>query len=755
MNATSTRREVATTETEFNLGALLDVFVLYRRMMVLVFAAMAAIGFAWVLLSDPVYQADILVQVEESGVASTAQSLLGNLSGMFDVKSSADTEMQVLQSRLVVASTVDDLRLYIEAEPVRLPIVGRAIARANAGLSQPGLLGLGGYCWAAERIDVAQFNVPKALEGRHFYVTLERDGRYLLSGPDLRDDVTGHIGQRETFSSNSGPITVEVESADARPGARFRFTRQSRPETIAKLQRNLTISEEGKDSDVLRVKLQGTDAELVTRIMTDIARFYVNQNVARKSEDAAHSLEFLQGQLPELKRKLDSAETVFTELRSKLQSVDMEGEAKSVLQQSAENESQLTQMLQKRADLVSRFTPDNKAVQAVDKQIAILRMQSASFNRRIDQLPESQRQIVRAERDVKLNNDLYVGMLNSIEQLQLLTAGRIGNVRVIDSALLPDHPVRLRRLILLGVVLFVAAFAAAVSAYLRNLFFGGVTDIRDIEDNTNLKVFSVIPVAERRRFNASPGRRRKARQQRLLAYVDPYDPAVESLRSLRTALQFSMQDSGNNIIMLAGPSPGIGKSFVSSNLAAVLSTLGKRVVLVDADLRRSGQRHLHGNVTVAGLGDVIAGHVTVDSAIRRIEQTELDFLPCGSLMHNAADLLNRADVQKIFQTLASRYDVVVVDTAPLLAVPDAAILAPLAKGNVFLVARASVTKTGELEECARRLHQVGVDVTGVILNGIDPHAGRFRYGSRYGSYRYVNHDHGDHSGQPQNAGERR
>jgi tyrosine-protein kinase Etk/Wzc len=104
---------------------------------------------------------------------------------------------------------------------------------------------------------------------------------------------------------------------------------------------------------------------------------------------------------------------------------------------------------------------------------------------------------------------------------------------------------------------------------------------------------------------------------------------------------------------------------------------------------------------------------------------------------NAADHLSSPSVSDLFQTLSARYDVVIVDTAPLLPVPDAAILAPYSNGNVFLVARASITKPAELEECARRLRQVGVDVKGVVLNGIDRHAGRFRYGTTYGSYRYA------------------
>ncbi|MFM0027748.1 polysaccharide biosynthesis tyrosine autokinase [Paraburkholderia madseniana] len=730
-------RNIEQQEGGFNLAALLDVFVLYRRMMFYVFGVVATVGIAWTFLSAPVYQADILVQVEESSAATTARSLLGDLSAMFDVKSSADAEMQVLDSRLVVANTVDDMQLYINAEALRFPIIGAAIGRSGKTLSNPGLLGVGGYTWGNESVKIGGFDVPPAFEGEPYSLTLETGGHFRLSGPGLDGDVTGEIGHTKVFGTEDGPISLEVESINAKPGARFKLTRQSRLETVDRLQRDLTISQEGKDSDVLRVTLRGTDAKRITDTMSDIARFYVAQNVARKSEEAARSLDFLQNQLPDLRQKLNASEAVFTDLRSKLQSVDMDGEAKMVLQQSAENETQLTQLEQKRSDLASRFNPEHPSIVAVDQQIAILQHQSGALAQRVDRLPEQQRKIVQAERDVKVNTDLYLGLLSNIEQLKLLKAGRIGNVRVIDNAVLADRPVRLRRAIMSAIAVVLAMFIAVATATVRDLLFGGVTDPRDIEDAAGLRVFAAVPLAARSAFGGLLSRGKSARKRRLLAISDPSDPAIESLRSLRTALQFSMVDAKNNVVMFVGPSPSIGKSFVSSNFAAVLAALGKRVVLIDADLRRGHLSETLGGGPQSGFADVISGSIALDVAIRKTVLTNLDFLPTGSRPRNAADFLNNGAVGQIINELSARYDVVVIDTAPLLAVPDALILAPFAAGNIFMLARSGFTKLGEIEESSRRLRQVGVDVSGVILNGIDPHAGRFRYGMKYGSYRYV------------------
>lgn len=743
MNPPYAPQDVRAVEKEFNLAAMLDVFMLYRRMMLWIFGTVSVLGIAAVFLSDPQYQVNIITQVDEGSAATTASSLLGqDLSSMLDVKSSADTEMQVLQSRLVVASAVDNLRLDIEASPARFPLIGRAIARSNTGLSRPGLLGFGGYTWGGERAVVKRFDVPTELEGEPYRLIVLDGGQYRLSGTGLARDVIGRVGRSETFISDNGPITLEISDIHAAIGARFKLIRQSRLEAIDQLQRSLSISELGKDSNVLQVKLRGSDPVLITAILNDIAQHYVHQNEDRKAEQAARSLTFLRSQVPDLRQKLDAAESAYSVVRTRLGSVDLDGEARAVLQQSADNETAVSALRQKRADALTRFESNNPTVIALDQQIEVLQSQSAGFNQRIDHLPETQRQVVKVQRDVKIANDLYVGLLNNIEQLQILEVGRIGNVRVLDSALLPDQPIRLWRPVLCVVVIVLAFFAAAGTAFARDLLFRGISDPHEIEEQTDLSVFSVVPMANRRGFRWTARGRRKNSPHRPLAFVDPADPAIESLRSLRTALQFSLADAANNVVMFTGPAPNIGKSFIAWNVAAVLSRTGKRVLLVDGDLRRSGLSRAHGCYSAAGLSDVIMGNCTLDAAIRKIERSTLDFLPSGSLPANAADHLSKPGVADLFKTFAEHYDIVIVDTAPLLAVPDAAILAPYASGNVFLVARASITKPAELEECARRLRQVNVEVKGVVLNGIDRHAGRFRYGSSYGSYHYA-HSRGE------------
>jgi tyrosine-protein kinase Etk/Wzc len=736
MNTPAVSRSGGSDDQEFNLTALLDVFVIYRRMMLWIFGIVVVLGLATVFLSDPVYEADMLTQVDESDASTTASSLLGqDIAAMFNVKSSTDTETQVIQSRLVISAAVDSLRLFIDASPARLPIVGNAIARNNKGLSKPGLFGLGGFTWAQERIDVARFDVPEDLQGEKFSLTLTAQGKYRLSGPGMDGVAVGQIGRSETFLTEAGPITLNVASVTANVGARFKIRRESRLDVINRLQRDISISQQGKDSNVLRVRLRGTDASLITAILNDIASQYVKQDEARKTEDAGRSLKYLSSQVTALREKLDSSEHAYAEARRTLGSVNVDAEAASALQRSADTDAALAQLEQKRAATAELYAPSHPAAAALDREISVLRAESAALTQRINQLPDTERQIVKSARDVKVNSDLYVGLLNNIEQLQLLRAGRMANVRILDGALTPDHPMRFRRTILALAVLVFASVASICVAWIRSKLFGGISDSREIQRETDLKVASVVPLS--RAIRSGVLRRfRAARGTKLLAFADPADPAIESLRSFRTGLQFSMLDSSNNIVMFAGPSPSIGKSFISSNVAALLASTGKRVLLVDCDLRRSTLSSAFGAPVGTGLSDVIAGTASIEQSVKKIGQSNLEFLGAGIPNQNAGDLLNRSNVTGLFKKLAENYDVVVLDTAPVLPVSDAEILAPLAKGNVFLVARAGATKIAELEECERRLNRVEIEVSGVILNGIDPRAGHFRYGIKYGTYKY-------------------
>ncbi|AHI79694.1 exopolysaccharide transport family protein [Burkholderia thailandensis USAMRU Malaysia  len=731
---------LADSEGDTDFVAVLDILIEGRWLIAAIALGCFVVGVAYAVLSKPVYQADILIQVEDSPDTSAAKSLLGDVSSLFDVKSSAAAETQILASRLVVSRAVDNLKLFIDAKPKRFPVIGNWLARRSEGLSNPGLAGFGGYAWGQERINVATFDVPRAMEGDTFELTMLDARRYRLAGGDLERNVEGAIGTLERFSAKGGAIVLRVDAVAAKPGATFVLVRHSRLRTIEDLQDNLDVQERVKQSDVVVASLRDTDPDLVSSALNEIGRQYIAQNIQRKSAEAAQSLEFLNGQLPALKRQLTDSEARLTKLRDEHGTVDLTEEAKLALAQSADAKTRLLELRQKRQEALSRFTPKHPSVIAIDQQIAALDGYRGAAEQQIKRLPDLQQQLVRLMLDVKVNTDLYTALLNNMQQLQLVRAGKVGNVRLVDTAAVPEVPVKPKKALVALASLLLGVLAGCGTAVGRSMLFHGISDPNEIERRLGLNVYATVPRSDQQRALIERAKRRE-RALSLLSVAHPDEPAVESLRSLRTALQFAMLDARNNVVVIAGPAPGVGKSFVSANLAAVLTMAGKRVLLIDGDIRKGHLNDYLGLARGKGFSELIAGSAQPDEVLHRDVIVGLDFISTGAMPKHPAELLLHPRLPELIGEFSKHYDVVLIDSPPVLAVADTGILAATA-GTAFLVALAGSTKLGEIAESAKRLAQNGVRLSGVVFNGINPRLGQYGYGSKYGGYRYVAYEYG-------------
>ncbi|AOK62101.1 tyrosine protein kinase [Burkholderia ubonensis] len=726
--------------TELDLASVLDILLDNRLLIAAIATVFTFISGLYALLVTPIYESNILVQIEDSPDASAAKDLLGTLSTMFDVKSTADAEIQILGSRLVVSRAVDKLKLFIHAKPHRFPVIGGWLARRRDGLSVPGLFGVGGYTWGRESIDVATFDVPKQLEGKPYKLVALAGGRYELSGPGFDQPVKGRVGTAETFPASAGPIKLLVRGINGTAGAGFDLVRGSRMDTIEDLQKQLRIQELGKQSGVISATLRSDDPVQLSAILNEIGDQYVRQNVDRKAAQAENSLQFLASQEPKMKRDLEQAENRLNDYRNKHKILDLTEEGKSILAQSLDAEQQHFTLTQKRQELLTRFGPMHPGVVAIDEQIAGTLGYIGELTDQIKRMPTAQRDAIRLQRDVQVNTDLYLALRNNIEQLRLLKAGKVGSVRLVDAASLPERAVFPKKTIVVVVATLLGLFVGAGAAFVRDQLFTGITNVRSLEAHSGLAVYATVPHSEQqRKLAANLADSMAAGQASLLANSYPGDPAVESLRSLRTALQFAMLDANNNVVLLTGPSPGLGKSFASANLAVVLAE-NKRVVLVDGDLRRGILNKYFGEERGAGVADLIAGTRSAADVIRKTNVPNLDLVTTGTLPPNAATLLLNRNWLSFIQKVSAEYDIVLIDSPPVLAVADAAIMATIA-GTVFLVARFGKTRVGEVMESVKQLAQSGSRVSGLIFNGMKTRGGNYRYGGKYGSYRYVSYDY--------------
>lgn len=713
-----------------DLTAYVDVLVRYRWTFLAVAGMVICVGLVYAFLAKPVYRTDIMVQVEDTNGDAGAGRLATAIAPVFDAKTAATAEIELLRSRIVVGKAVDNLHLDIEAAPRYFPLIGRVIAGIHPDLSTPGLFGWGGFAWGKESVGVGQLEVPPQMEGSRIHLTALGGNQYRVSFDSDDTRATGTVGLPLTIATGRGTVKLLVSQLDGRAGSKFVLRRLPRATAISRLQEQLRISERGRQSGVIGVALEGGSPTMIAAILNEIASAYVDQNVRRRGAEAEKSLTLLEQQLPQVRQQVEAAETRYNAMRGQRGTIDLGEESKLALAQSVQIQTRLQELQQKRQELAARFTDNHPALAIVDGQIAGLNAQLSGVSGRIQNLPDVERNVLRLMRDVKVSTEMLQSLLNDVQQLRLIKASKVGTARLIDPAEVPVNPESPNRRLIASLSVVLGLLAGLLVTIARRLLEGGVVDADEVERQTGMTVYSTIP------FSAQQARLQSADKDDagLLARMLPNDPAVESLRTFRTALQFALAGSHNRVVVISGPAPGVGKSFICANFAAIAAS-GRRVVLIDADLRRGGLHHGFGLQRSPGLTDVLMG-MPLEQALRHQVVKGLDFIAAGREAPHPADILQSPGMDALLDELRSRYDLVLIDTPPVLAAADAGILAGKA-GAVFLVARAETTTAGELQASQRAIRQAGAEVKGVLFNGLNVEGRWYRSHYYYGKYRYL------------------
>jgi tyrosine-protein kinase Etk/Wzc len=667
----------------------------------------------YALAARPVYEANMLLHVEEDN-PNASRNILTDVSSLFETKKAAIAEMELLRSRLVVTRAVDTLRLYIQATPRYFPLGGEWIAARGGGrLSEPGLFGYGGYAWGAEKLEVARFEVPDGMINRDYTVTALGGERYRLSDGAGRMLIEGTVGALARASGDGGTVELLVTRLRGNPGVRFVLRRTTRLAALEQVQQALQIAEQGKQSGVIEVRLQGADPQQVYATLSQIGGEYMRQNLARRTEEAEKTLAFLDHQLPALRAQLETAEARYNGFRSAQETINIEQEVRIALDSKTAAQTRRGALIQKRTELLGRYTDEHPVLQALNQQLRESNREITELELRIKKLPLLEQEQSRLVRDVKVSSDLYTALLNTAQQLRVMAVGRISNVRLVDMPVAPERALKPNRplIVLLGLV--TGVFAGALLAFASRAVRGGIDDPQRIEAMLGAHtVHATIPHSR-----SQDKLRRQARKQAplLLARAAPDDAAAESLRAFRATLLFVLPHSRNNIVSCVGPTARVGASFVSVNLALLLAAGGKRTLLIDADQRDGRLHDKFGVDRAGGLAECLAGALQPHQAVRHNVAPWLDFIPAGSAVPQQGELLQPRRLALLLAALDARYDVVLMTAPPVLAAADALIIGAQA-GAVFLVARAGVTTETELNESVQRLNRAGIAPHGVVFN---------------------------------------
>ncbi|MFC3653474.1 polysaccharide biosynthesis tyrosine autokinase [Dyella humi] len=727
----TTKQTFATRDEDIDLRALLGTVLDNKWLIASITVVFLLISVLYSILATPVYQASASVQVEQKAPTLPGMSDLTETLGIST--SQAITEIQLLTSRKVLGQAVENLKLDIESQPKHLPFIGSFLARQFIG-EHPGeiaapVFGLSRYDWGGSQLDIFQLDVPADLLDEKLSLIAGDHGTYTLQDPDGNVLINGHLGQMVT----SNGVTMQVRTLQANPGTRFRVVRHSHMDTIAVLQKKIDAEEQGKDSGIIALTYNNIDPILATNLLDQVTSLYVRQNVDRSAAEAANSLQFVREQLPKVKQELERATSALNTFQLKEHSVDLTMQTQSLLDQNVSIDTNLDQLRMQMAEVQRHYTPEHPEYRSMQQQINQLEGEKGALQHKIGLLPNTQQELLKLNRDVTVTSQTYTSLLNQAQQLDIARAGTVGSVRIIDqSAVNLAKPWWPRPIWVIPGGAVLGFLVALGFIFLRQMLTRGVEDPVAIE-RLGLPVYVSIPLSDTQRKAATRLGHRSGTHQHLLALNAPADMATEALRSLRTSLHFARLETKNNVLMISSASPGAGKSFVASNLAVVMAQAGQRVLLIDADMRKGLLHRMVGGRPDNGLSELIAGQAQISDVIRPINGVgQLMFIARGKIPPNPSELLMHANFTTLLETLRPRYDLIIVDTPPVLAVTDAAVIGHHV-GTSLLVVRFGINQVREIALAKQRLEQNGVAIKGAIFNLVEKRAAGY-YAYAYYAY---------------------
>ncbi|WP_151716994.1 polysaccharide biosynthesis tyrosine autokinase [Acinetobacter sp. TUM15071] len=715
------------TEDTIDLKELFFALIAQWKLIALCIILSLVLALLYLRATPDTYSVDALVQVEDSKGASAA--LLGDLSQMIEQKSPAQSEIEILKSRLVLGSVIEALHLNLDISSPEDTFSHRLFNKSDYATEY----GPKAVTFHDEQksFDIRQFEVPNyyldkklnlSFKGQNFSLTDPKTDEVILTAP---------LNQLNQLSTSYGVWKIAIFSKDTFDTHYF-IQKSSLPAATQAINANYSVAEKGKLTGILGLNYQGQDKEHITKVLNAILAAYSAQNVERRSAETAQTLKFLDEQLPDLKKQLDDAERVFNKFRQQYNTVDVTKESELYLTQSITLETKKIELQQQQADLAAKYTAQHPAIREINAQISAIDKQIAELNSTLKRLPDIQRQYLQLYREVEVKTQLYTALLNSYQQLRIAKAGEIGNVRIVDTAVEPVEPIKPKKLQILILSIFLGAFLGTLIALLRNMLRTGVKDSAQIENEFDLPVYATVPRSPVQETRMSILKKKKSIP--LLAVKHNDDIAVESLRSIRTAIHFALANAKNNIIMIAGPSPEVGKSFISTNLATIFAQSNKKVLLIDADMRR-GYMHKYFNLDVKpGLAEYLSNLADLSQVIRQTDVAGLSVIARGKNPTNPSEMLSSEQFKALMEQLSQQYDHIIIDTPPILAVTDGIIISQYAGVNL-LVARYAKSQMKELELSLNRFEQANVKVNGFILNDIQRSSAGYGYGYNY-SYAY-------------------
>ena len=659
------------------------------------------VGFSIANWLRPQYTSDILLQIDaKSGNATKA---MGEMGAILDVASPADAEIELIKSRMVLSYVVEAERLCFNATPVG------AVDR---------------FTHKEGRMDLDSLYIPELARAEKWMARAVDENTYEVISPEEQVILEGKVGELYKAPYAGDTLDIHVSKMLAQPGQEFVLSQSGLLGSIDALKAGLKVAEKGKKSGIIEASFNHRYPDRAASILNTVAKTYLRQNVEMRSAEAAKTLEFLEKQLPGVKAKLDSVEKILADYRYSIGSVDMTGETHAHLNKESDIQKQILDLEQQKQAAMRLFKEEHPSVQTLIRQQNRLRAELAKLKKTAEKMPLTQQEVARLKEDVAVNNEIYTTMLNNIQQLRVVRAGEVGNVRIVDFAQINGAPSKPKKMNIIICSVAASFMLGVLLVFLLRMMHNGVRSVTEIERETNTSVLAKVPQNPNTGLNLKFRKTRKTHVQ-----TDPDDPLSESIRSILTAIDFSFNmNKEHQVIMVSGITPGVGKSFISTNLAATFAMVGKKTLYIDADMRKATCRF-----TNVGLADVLMGKVAFENAkITSTNLPNLDLLESGKFTMSAFELLRGDMLKKLIDEIRPQYDAIIIDTPPTNLVTDAYMICPLID-FALVVLHYGRHSMDSIKESLQTLERYCDKPKAFVLNHCE-HRHGYGYGYGYGYY---------------------
>ncbi len=742
-----------------------NTFRAYWPLYVSAFLIMALMAFLFLRYTSPTFQvtAKILIKDEKkTGVGGGASSLISELD-LFGGKKIVENELEILRSRPIIEKVVKGTHSNVHV------IRNGRIRDVLENLDFP--------------IEFAPLYPDSIIDADKILRFEWKDNALFINGAaqEFKSDTLIWIGRNK---SESFRVILDRARLNECLGEDYFVNTISMPKEVKGILENLELATTNKNTSVIQLNFETKNLQRGQKILNDIIDAYANAAIDDKRQIAEFTLDFIEDRLSLVTSQLDSVEKDIESFKETNSIVDLSQQGKLFLESVRGQDEELNKiaiqlsvvrdienyvngksnhpgnmpslvgitdpllnsLLPKLYDMEFAYNKRKNVVGERDEQLIVMEDEMKKLRSNIKEsvnqtkrnleisqtqlktdlqskmvtltsLPGKERMLLDISRQQAIKNSIYTFLLEKREESAISFASTVSDVRVVEPAEGDIDPVRPNKMLVFFIAVMLSVFVPSVYIYYREVLTGKIKFRSDIESRTKLTVLGEVLQGEV--------------ASEFIISSDNRSPVAESLRSVRSKMSYYLSGEGCHVVLLSSCLPGEGKSFITTNLGLSLALMGKKTVVIAADMRKPRLHKAFGVQGTQGLSQVLIGKMPVSESIVSTQFENLSIIPPGAIPPNPAELLLNGRFKEMIAELRQSYDYVLIDTPPLGLISDAEIMADQADLSLFVVRHDHSLK----EAVGKILGPINAESkfwpSAIVFNGLKGR-GMSRYGRGYG-----------------------